>query len=332
MRKFSLLIIALLAAFQLQAQELKCSVSIQAPNLVSADPIIFKTLENDLYEFIANRKWTEKAYEQEERIECTFNINITEEVAPNQFRARVSIQSNRPVFNSSYNTVTFNYTDNIEFQYVEFQQLEFNENAYLHELSSLMAFYAYMILGFDYDSFALHAGTPYFDKAAAIVNNAQTAGISDGWQAFDGNNTRYWYNEQALNAKFQRCREAYYIYHRKGLDQMYDNPVAARFEIQKAMQLMADLQEEFPNIMLQSQFMGAKSEELVGIFGDPEIDPTLQAKMRSMLTRLDPSNAQDYNRMNSLGATPTRPGLNSKGRGIRGLDRPTTTPKSKGGG
>ncbi len=326
----------MLLGFQMNAQEFNASVSVNAPNLQTADPKIFQTMQNDLYEFITSRKWTDKEYSQEERIDCSINISITEEVTATRFKARVTIQGNRPVFNSGYNTVIFNYIDNIEFQYVEFQQMEFNENAYLNELTSLMAFYAYMILGFDKDSFELYSGTPYFNKAATIVSNAQTAGISPGWQAFDGNNTRYWYNEQALNAKFERCREAFYIYHRRGLDQMYDNPQAARVEIGKAMRLMADLQEEYPNIMLQTQFMSAKSDELISIFGDGSVPPMEKTKLQNMLVRLDPSRSQQYSKIsqNAIGSKPGRPGMNAKGRMSPNSDRPTSRPGTtrKGGG
>ena len=209
---FSLLILTgmLFGGSALQAQELQCGVNVSAPQLRVADPKIFKTLETAIYEFMNNRTWTGDKFKAEEKIRCEINITITDELSIDRFRAQVAIQSSRPLYNSDYQTVTFNWVDkDWEFSYVEYQPLEFNENIVLNNLTSMLAYYAYIIIGLDYDSFALNGGTTYLQKAQKIVNNSQNA-CEKGWKPYDGIRNRYWLTDNLMNPRFAGYREAFY--------------------------------------------------------------------------------------------------------------------------
>jgi len=290
------LLLVMAHAISTQAQELNCQVQVITPKLQTADPKIFKTLETSIYDFMNSRKWTSDIFEPEERIECSILINITEELSIDKFKAQVSIQSSRSVHNSSYNSVVINHVDkDWVFQYAEYQPLEFNENVFISNLTSMLAFYAYFIIGMDYDTYSLKGGTPYFTKAQAIVNSIPPNLGKDeapGWKPFDGNRNRYWIVENLLKSRYEPFRSVAYKYHLQGLDMMYENPKVARQVITSALKTLKEPVEENPNAMIVQLFFNAKAEELVNIYSGAS--PPEKAAIVQLLNQLDPTNKQKY--------------------------------------
>ncbi|MEZ4887732.1 MAG: DUF4835 family protein [Chitinophagales bacterium] len=284
------------------AQELNAKVVVQTPKLQLADPKIFKTLENDIAEFLNTRKWTNDSYQTQERIDCSFLITISEELAANRFNAQIIVQSDRPVYSSSYNTVMLNYQDkNWTFEYTEFQPLEYNDNAYLSELTAVLAYYTYIIIGLDYDSFSPEGGNPYFLRAQSIVNNAQNArNKSKGWTAFDGNQNRYWLIENLMSNKFKNLRKAYFDYHLNGLDMLSSNQKNARTAINNALKLIQQVNQNTPNSMAVDIFVQAKSNEILDIFASDEVGPPEKSGAYNAMIKIDPANKPKYKKISSI--------------------------------
>ncbi len=299
----------------LLAQELNAKVIIQAPKLKLVSPKVFKTLENEIQAFLNQQKWTNDQFKQEERIECSFLISIIDELSPTSFQAKVTVQSNRPVFNSSYNTLLLNHQDkDWTFQYVEYEPLEFNDNAYLSELTSLLAFYAYLIIGLDYDTFAPLGGKANLVKAQEVVTQAQNS-PSKGWKAFGSTRNRYWMVENLLDKKFEPMRRGLYEYHRKGLDMMYDKPDIARRSIIKSLGMVQGVHKNVPNSMGVNAFINAKGDEVINVFSDPKVPVSDKMKAFNAMVALDPANLQLYESINKkTGALPPG-GIPGRGRG-----------------
>lgn len=290
------------------AQELRASVTINTPNLNLVDPSVFKTLENDLRDFINERKWTGDKYRPEERIECSFLLTIVEEIGVDRFKAHLTIQSGRPVYQSNYQTPLLNHVDKtLDFQYVQYAPLEFNENAYLSELTSFIAYYCYLILGLDYDSFAPEGGNPYFLKAQTLVNNAQNnpKALSSGWDSFSGIRNRFWLVDNILNSKNINLRKALYEYHRLGLDRMYEDNRTGADAVNKALSKIQKVYNSQPNLMVIDVLMNTKSDELVGIFASTEIATSTKNRAYNALVAIDPVNVSKYEKIkksNTIGA------------------------------
>lgn len=278
-------------------QELNCRIQVVSQQIQSSNKHIFESMQKDLYEFINNRKWTENVFSNDERIECNILINLTEQISTDEYKGTMQIQSNRPVFNSNFNSVLFNYKDNdIQFNYVEFQPMEFNENSSLSSLTSLLAYYSYIIIGLDYDSFSPEGGTPYFQKAEKIVTNAQNL-TQKGWKSFEGQKNRYWLIENIMNSKYGPVRDFYYKYHRLGLDVMNEKPADGRAEIAEDLKLLQKVYREKP-----SQFMNflqivfdAKADEFVNVFS--ESFPDEKARVNTLLKEIDPANSTKYQKI-----------------------------------
>ena len=224
MKKLILLTLMIFSFSVLYAQELRCNISVMAPGIQGANRQVFTTMQSDIYEFINNRKWTEHAYTYDEKLKCNILIRLDEQLSTDEFRGTIQVQLTRPVFGSSYETTVLNIKDNdFRARYVEFQPLEFNETSNRDNLTNTLAFYVYIILGFDYDTFSPEGGTPYFEKAQAIVNNSQNA-VEKGWKAFEGERNRYWLIENIMNRSYSDFRKVMYTYHRQGLDVMAQKP------------------------------------------------------------------------------------------------------------
>ncbi|MCB0514509.1 MAG: DUF4835 family protein [Chitinophagales bacterium] len=283
-----------------QAQELNCTVRILSTGLQVTDPAIFQTLETDLQTFMNNTKWTNDAYQPDERIECTFNINIREEAGSNTFKAEASIQANRPVYNSSYVTPTFEHKDvEWNFDYIQYMPLQFDKNAYLTELTSLMAYYAYIILGYDADSFVKEGGTPYFQMAQSVMNKAQTSG-REGWMGTDSRRrSRYWIVDNMLNTRFQLLRQAYYSYHIQGLDKMYENAEIGRQGVVEAITLVERAAKENPNSIALDVFSNTKGDEIIDVFKDVSVPPAQIVKVGNMLASVSPGTSQEFTEQTS---------------------------------
>lgn len=278
------------------AQELKCTVEIIAQKLQTTDVRVFQTLETAIFEFMNTRKWTSDVFKVEEKIECSIFINVTEESSANIFRAQVSIQSSRPIFNSDYNSVLLNYADkDWIFEYKEFEQLEFSDNDFRSNLTSMLAYYAYVIIGLDYDSYALNGGTPYYQKAQAVVNSIPSSlgsDIAPGWRPFENVNNRYWIVDNLLNTRFSPIRESMYLYHRSGMDVMYDNMTNGRQVILNCLRQVGEVAAEYPNSPFIRLFFNAKSEELINIFSGAT--PNEKANAVQLLYKCDPVNSGKY--------------------------------------
>lgn len=277
------------------SQELNCKVQVLSQQIVGTDKRVFETLQSAIFEFMNNKKWTTDAFKNIERIDCSILINITERPAIDQFKGTFQIQARRPVFKSSYNSVLLNNNDNdFSFSYLENQPLEFTENSHLSNLTSVLAFYAYFIIGLDYDSFALNGGTPYLQKALNIVNTAQSS--SDvGWKAFDGNKNRYWLINNMLDASFVPLRECTYKYHRLGLDVMTDNQEVGRDAISESLEGLKKVHEIKPLSFSVQVFFNAKADEIVNIYSNAS--NAEKGKLITLLNEIDPTNSNKYQKI-----------------------------------
>jgi hypothetical protein len=251
------------------AQELQAKLTVVS-NKVSnkVDKKIFQTLQTSLTNFLNNRKWTSDAYSSNEKIKCNFLLSIDQELGDNVYKASLTVQASRPVYNSAYESPLINFMDNdITFRYVEFQPVEFNENRVqgndpvAANLTAAIAYYVNIILGIDYDSFTAKGGEPFFKKAQNIVNNAPEGSSISGWKTFDGMRNRYRLVENLMDSRFNLMHDAIYTYYRKGLDQFYDDEELARKGVMSALNYLATVNQEFPNSMVMQFFFQGKSAE-----------------------------------------------------------------------
>jgi hypothetical protein len=282
------------------AQELNARVSVISNRVgTSVNQNVFRTLQVALNNFINNRKWTNDNFAPNERIECSFLLNLDASSDLNVYNASLTVQAARPVYNTSYVSPIINYKDeNFTFKYVEFQQLEFNENrvsgsdAQASNLTAVLAYYVYMILGFDYDSYSPRGGDVYFQKAQNIVNNAPDGRNISGWKAFDGTRNRYWLVENMLNSRYTIMHDVYYNYYRMGMDKLYEDENNARMEILNVLNLLSNFNNDNPNKMINQFFFQGKSSELIRIFTKaPQQD---KARASELLQKMDITNAAKY--------------------------------------
>ncbi len=296
--KGGLLLFFLILPGMLFGQELKCNIQIVSEQIQGTNKKVFETLQSALYEFMNNRSWTNHVFTNEERIECNMLINI-QDYSGTDFKGTLQVQARRPVYGSSYNTVMLNYMDqNFQFSYTEFEPLEFSETSFRSNLTSLMAYYAYIILGLDYDSFSFKGGTDYLRKAEAIVNNAQNA-TEKGWKPFEASNNknRYWLIQNLLDDKYSPVREFNYKYHRLGLDRMSEKPNEGRDEIAEDLKLLQQVYRAKPDpyMHLMQVVNDAKSDEWVNIFS--ESLPEEKTRVAKILKEIDAPNTTKYQKI-----------------------------------
>ncbi len=297
------ILLALLTCFGVnstQAQELNARVTVNSSRVGNTvNKKTFQTLQNSLNTFVNNRKWGTDEFAANEKIECNFLLNLQPTDNINVYSASITIQSARPVFNSTYMSPIINFQDeDVTFKYVEFQQLEFNDNrvsgsdAEVFNLTAVFAYYVYMILAFDYDSYSLKGGNPYFLKAQNIVNNAPEGRGISGWKAFDGIRNRYWLVENMLNSRYAIIHDIYYNYYRSAFDKMYENETAARSEMLNVLNLLSTFNADNPNTMIKQFFFQGKANELIKIFSKaPQQD---KARASELLQKMDVTNANRY--------------------------------------
>jgi hypothetical protein len=282
------------------AQELRARVSVISNRVNnSVDKKTFTTLQTALNDFVNNSKWSNDTYGANEKIDCNFLLNLESTGEPNVYKASLTIQSGRPVFNSSYVSPVINYQDNdVTFKYVEFQQLEFNDtrvsgtDPLVSNLTAVFAYWIDMILGFDYDSFSPRGGNIYFQKAQNIVNNAPEGRNISGWKPFDGTRNRYWLAENLLNSKYTIFHDVIYNYYRMGMDKLYDQEATARQNILNVLSMLNTFNTQNPNTMILQFFFQAKTQELIQIFS--KANPADKAKALDYLKRLDVSSVTKY--------------------------------------
>lgn len=296
MRNF-ILALVFVFPFAIQAQELNCKVSVLSQGIQLSDKRIFTTLETAVREFMNNRKWTNDQFKRDERIECNLTFNITKFTQPDEMSGTLQIQARRPVFNSNYGSLMLNFIDqDIVFRYLEYQPIEFADNAYVSSLSSIIGYYAYVILAMDYDSFSIEGGTPYWQKAQQTVINAQTDG-GKGWKGSDiPPRNRFWLTENYLNAVYRPLREANYLYHHMGMDNMYSKMDVAKLSIKDALTKIQTVNKQRPSSYNVQLFFNAKTDELVNIY--KQATPTEKEDILKLLNELDPTNSNKYVKIN----------------------------------
>lgn len=281
------------------AQELQCSMQVQSASVQGTNKQVYESMRTALNEFMNNQIWTKDIFTGAERIECNFVINITDQIASDEFKGTLQVQLRRPVLNSSYTTTMLNIQDNdIQFKYTEGQSLVFNPSSYdSNNLIPIIAFYSYMVLGMDYDSFSNNGGSNYYKTAETIVAQAQSSKYS-GWKSFDGTKNRYWLVENALNSAHKLFRQSIYDYHRKGLDKMSEKPEQARVAIYTAIDNLRKVKNASPrNSYLLNQFFTCKADEIVNIFSEsPVIEKN---KIVEILQDVDPANISKYEKIKS---------------------------------
>ena len=279
------------------AQEMQCSISVQSASVQGTNKSVYENMRNALTEFMNAQIWTNDRFESRERIECSLNFNITEQVSSNEFKGTLTVQLRRPVYNSAYTTTMLNMQDDdIQFKYTEGQALEFNPNSYDSDnLIPIIAFYVYVMLGLDYDSFSLNGGSEYFKKAEQIVNQAQSSSYS-GWKSYEDTQNRYWLITNALDENHKIFRQQVYNYHRKGLDIMNESVERGRTAIYNTIdQLKKVKQRSSRNAYLLGLFFTAKADEIVNIFSE---SPTIEKNnIIEILTVADPGNLSKYQKI-----------------------------------
>jgi hypothetical protein len=278
--------------WQTKAQDLNCTVEVISNNVQATNRQIFDDLKNSITQFLNNRKWVEDKVSSNERIDCNFVIEITK-FDIDQFKANLNIQSSRTAYGSDYNTKIFSTLENnVSFKYAQFQALDFQENNYTDDLTSILAFYTYIIIGQDFDTYSLYGGDPYYRKALAVREAAQNRG--QGWTSNygQGNRNRYFLIDNILDPRFKPLRQAMYQYHLKGLDVMSKNPDKGREEIYQSLKLVKQVYDALPNAFILRLFFNAKTDELISIMSKGTT--TQKNKSVELLSKMDPANRSRY--------------------------------------
>lgn len=279
-------------SFTAEAQDLNARVQVLSPKIATTNKRIFTSLQTAMREFLNGRKWSADNIQPSEKIDCSFILTVTSWDNGTSFSGELQVQSTRPVYNAAYNTPLFSINDrDFDFTYTEGETIDFNNQNFQSNLSSVMAFYAYMILAFDYDSFSRYGGTPYYANAQTVVINAQSSSYR-GWKAFDNNTNRYWLSENTMNKTYIPLREFVYTYHRLGLDLMVENAANARKAILDALPVLTQLDRVRVGATLPTLFFLAKRSELVSIFS--KADPQQRLAAMNILSQADPANGNLY--------------------------------------
>lgn len=297
--KFYLLILfftGVVLSTPVAGQELNALVTVSTPKLQETDPVVFKTLERDLQEFLNQERWTQDEYKPYEKIECNFQVNISGELGNNTFKADIALKAIRPVYGSEYKTVLINHVDrDIIFTYQEYQPIENGTEFFKDNLSAVFSFYAHYILGLDAESFTMGGGDEHFQACQNILNQIPpgTSDLDKGWQSLNKKTTRYWMLENILSPRFKSFREAWYNYHRKSLDLLYTNTEQALTTMTDALRQVDKTNAAYPNSIGVLMFVTAKSEEIVNIY--KSADRTRKTAVYDIMRKLDPSNSGKYN-------------------------------------
>jgi hypothetical protein len=292
MKKILLYIVLSLMSFRVVAQDLNARVQVLSPKIQGTNKHVFETLETAMKDFLNGRKWCADPILPQERIDCNFVLNITNWDGSSNFSGELQVQSSRPVYNSTYTSTLIKLNDkDVDFIYNEGQTIDYTDQSFQSNLSSIMAFYAYIIIGLDYDTFSLYGGSPYFANAQTVINNAQT-GSYRGWKAFDSNVNRYWLCENLNNKAYAPLRSFMYDYHRNGLDVMAENAAKGRKEISSLLPDLQQIDRLRVGSMFPLIFYTAKSDELVSLYS--MADPQERIQAMNILVQADPANGNKY--------------------------------------
>lgn len=295
MRNTIFTVLIFLLCFSARAQELNCTVQINSSQVQSSDKTVFENLQQAVYQFMNDRRWTNYEFQVEEKIECSILITVSTWDNIESFTGTIQVQSRRPVYNSSYSTTIFNHQDkDFTFKYVSGQPIDFVENNFSSNLSSVLAYYAYLIIGLDFDTFSLSGGDPYFEKAQSIINSAQSAS-DKGWKSYENQKNRYWIIENLLNGAYSDFRKGMYQYHLNGMDNFATDALKARAGLMEGITLVQKAYRQKPGLFIVSVFMLTKSDELVSAFTPaPMVEKT---KAVNILKGIDPANSAKYNKI-----------------------------------
>lgn len=301
LNKFTSLVILLFMSVSINAQEFNSKAIVNADQITGVDAKVFKTLEQSINEFVNTRKWGEDQFQTKEKIEIVITIILSKKIdgVEGGYMGRISIQSKRPVYNTNYTSTLVNYTDkDLAIKYIQFQPIEFNDtrvstsDALASNLPAMIAYYCYIALGLDYDSFALKSGTDFYNKALNIANNAPENKAIFGWKATEGQRNRFWLIDQLHNNRFDRMREVFYKYHRLGLDLLSTEPETSRATINSMFSILQQINQDNPSSMLMQFFFNAKSEEIQNFIS--AAIATDKQKFIPILAQLDVANATKY--------------------------------------
>lgn len=300
MKRTTLLIALFMWGYVASAQELKCTVTVNSDKVQGSNKSMFTTLQQSMEEFVNNTKWTNLTFQDKERIECSMML-VVSAVQDNVVVGELTCQSRRPVFGSSYTTPLLNIKDNnFNFAYQESDRIDFQEATFTTNLTALLAYYCYLIIGHDMDSFSRLGGTPFFQMCESIVSSAQSASLETaeavGWKAFDSNRNRYALINNLMDEAFKKYREYYYEYHRLGLDEMSANVANARARIASGITTLKEANRARPATYVINAFLDAKSDELINIFqGGTDAE---KKSVYETLVDIDPTRQSAYDKIN----------------------------------
>ncbi|MBO4328995.1 MAG: DUF4835 family protein [Bacteroidales bacterium] len=281
-----------LAGNTMRAQELKCEIRINSNQLPGTDKTVYQNLQTALYEFVNNTKWTGVNFKTQERIECTMGITLKERTGSDSYVAEINMALRRPCYKASYTTPLFNYLDQkFYFDYTDGQPLDFSPSTHISDLTSTMAFYVYLFLGLDFDSFSLNGGAPFFEAAQQVVNNAQSSS-QPGWKAMDSNKNRYWLAENLTNNSYAPLHQFLYEYHRLGLDVMSEKPDEGRAAILNALEHLQTVYESHPTCFFLQLIVESKRDEIIQVFSEGSQQE--KTKASNIMKQIDPSKSSQY--------------------------------------
>ena len=277
------------------AQELDAKVVVNHQKIQGTNTSVFNTLQEAMMEFLNTRKWTNAQYATREKIVCSFNLIVNEYSDDGRFVCNLMVQANRPVYNASYNTTVFNFNDNaVNFNYIEHDKLEFSDDMVENNLTAILAYYAYLIIGLDMETFALKGGTDILHKAENVVNNAQMIG-EEGWKAFGDSKNRHAVVNDYMNGAMEPFRQLMYDYHRKGLDEMAMNAERGRSNITTSLSLLEKVKQDKPRSVLPQLFSEIKKDELLGIYSKGTSKE--KEEVVRILSLVNPSYSSDWEEM-----------------------------------
>lgn len=296
MKSISVVVFIFLFVVAGRSQELNCQVNIITDarmELTSVEKEVIDQLKQTIYDLMNTTQWTKEKFKVEERINCNLQIQINSIPTPGTFSGAMQVQSTRPAFNSSYNTTVLNFNDqNVEFSFARNTVLVYAPNQFRDNLTSMLAFYAYFIIGMDFETFSPNGGTPYFSEAQQIVSNAQAAPFA-GWKSNEaGKRNRFYLVDNVLQAMFEPLRQCFYEYHRNGVDKLYENKETARKTIYASLLKLDKVIAVRPNALNIVTFIQGKTNELKGLYDDAPVEE--KDKIVNLLIKLDPTNSTKY--------------------------------------
>ncbi|PLW94664.1 MAG: hypothetical protein C0591_12460 [Marinilabiliales bacterium] len=296
-RKILVFTLIMMLTKNMLAQEFLCNVQIQTPRIEGIDKSVFDAMKTSIFEFINTRKWSNYNMKIEERITCTMIITINEVISTDDFGGKINLVLERPIYSTDYNSVVINIVDDdIRFRYVPNQPMEFIDGSYSNNLTSILGFYAYLMLGLDFDTFSLEGGTTFYEKALATATAAQS-GNELGWRAFEGPKNRYQLIEGLLNSSYKQIRTFLYEYHRRGLDVMSKDKTAGREVISQSLENLKIVYDKRPGLYVLQVMTEAKRAEIINIF--KEASPAEKTNMITIMKEIDPANGSRYLEVNN---------------------------------